>query len=802
MTDNLGILKERLNLEILNTREEEMHFHQNIELLFVLEGEMDVTVNDQKTHLPSEGIIVVNSNRRHELKAGPDILYMKLTIQWQMVSDVIQSSDILFWCNSTFGEDARYTALRDLLKKLLGNYLSTGGNVVGFRHISLCYQIMDTLAANFFVSRSDHTEIPEKVTADERISQINSYLRANYTAPISLTELADSLHLSTGYLSRFFKKHYGTNFSSYLEDLRLHYATEELLYTDKNITRIVFDNGFPGVAAFDRAFRLKNSITPTEFRKRRKPAVKAGRKRENSKEIEQRLEKYLSGAAPAEKIDDSNKIEVTLDAAKEGIILRSTRTDTINIGSAGDLLRSEIREHLILLREQLGFRYVRLWNIFSEGMLLDQPGSDGEYNFSRLDSVLDFLLENHLLPHLELGNKPRRIMKNIQKPLLSESAAQTPAGLTDIGAIKAMIRHLNRQYGGQIDNWRFEIWYPEKRRDFLEDQKQYIDYFGKVYDLIHERSDTAFVGGCGIRLIGDRAETERFLRMWSERGTRPDFLSAIYYSYDVGSDSGDNFARRSTDPDHMLHMVQKFQKMTENCGFGGVSLFLSEWNLTISDRNWMNDTCCKGAWIVKNMIAVYGMVQGIAYFHGTDRLAEFYDSNQLLSGGSGLLTRDSIPKPALFAFQMINMLHPRIVQKGENYVVTRDKNGSYAILCHNLKPFGNQYYLTPENELEKDNLWKYFDDHAGKELTFKFSQLEDGIYKTRILRMNPDHGNILKLWKDTAFETDFSREDRNLLKNASSPMLNIRKDEAVSGELALCLKLEANEFAYLEMQKE
>ena len=41
--------QEKLKIEVLNIREEREHFHQDIELLFVLEGTLDVAMGDRKS---------------------------------------------------------------------------------------------------------------------------------------------------------------------------------------------------------------------------------------------------------------------------------------------------------------------------------------------------------------------------------------------------------------------------------------------------------------------------------------------------------------------------------------------------------------------------------------------------------------------------------------------------------------------------------------------------------------------------------------------------------------------------------
>ena len=137
--------QEKLKVEVSNTTEEREHFHQDIELLFVLEGSLDVTVGEQVTHMKQEDILIVNANKKHSLKGSEDILLAKLYITYQLVSDIFESTNIIFWCDSTKGDNDRYEELRELLKKLLNHYLSTQGGVANFGHIALCYQVMDLL---------------------------------------------------------------------------------------------------------------------------------------------------------------------------------------------------------------------------------------------------------------------------------------------------------------------------------------------------------------------------------------------------------------------------------------------------------------------------------------------------------------------------------------------------------------------------------------------------------------------------------------------------------------------------------
>ena len=100
------------------------------------------------------------------------------------------------------------------------------------------------------------------------------------------------------------------------------------------------------------------------------------------------------------------------------------------------------------MREALGIEYVRFWNIFTKEMLIDVNQTDGEYNFARLDSILDFLIQQGLKPHIEMGMKPRIITYNVQKQQIDGSReVEFPKADSWERVLNAMMRHLVHRYG-------------------------------------------------------------------------------------------------------------------------------------------------------------------------------------------------------------------------------------------------------------------------------------------------------------------------------------------------------------------
>lgn len=792
--------QEKLKVEVSNITEEREHFHQDIELLFVLEGNLDVTVGEQTVCMKQEDILVVNANKKHSFKASEDILLARLYITYQLISDIFESNNTIFWCDSTKGNNDRYEELRDTLKKLLNHYLSTRGGVANFGHIALCYQVMDLLSVHFLVRAGDREGEDEHLKFENRISQINNYIRANYNQPISLNDLASKLYLSEGYLSRFFKKNYGMNFASYLSNIRLYHAVDDLLYTDQPVTRIAYDNGFASVAVFNKTFKTAYGETPSVFRKQSRKKLEE-EKEQNDTVVEERLEEFLRNDGIHREEQKALETERT-----EFSVITQKRTDffwndMINIGAAEDLLKSEIREHMIYLKEALHFRYVRFWNIFSDDMLIDIYGENDHYNFSRLDSILDFLLQYGLKPHIELGMKPKRLYQNVQSALVLETNEEGfPGEEKWKRVINALMRHLLHRYGrAELAQWRMELWFREHPDRYRTDIEGYYELFDMTYEIIHSYCSELKFGGCGYRQGYDKTG-QKFWSEWKKRKYFPDFISFLYFAYEQGEIAQDKYSKRLTDNEGMLHAIEKMREQIPAEILQEVPLYITEWNLTISDRNYINDSCFKGAYIIKNVLDCYGMCGSLALFQASDKIAEYYDSNEMLYGGTGIITRDGILKPAGFAFEFLNRLHSYYIGKGENCLITTDGHGSFGIVCHNQKKLNYNYYLSKENEIDKQNIWKYFEDREAREIKMRLTDIADGTYQMKTYSINEQNGSVLDIWGEMGYESELTRNDIKYFRRVCEPKLKIQKVEAKDGNLDINVTLAANEIAFIRLK--
>lgn len=79
--------------------------------------------------------------------------------------------------------------------------------------------------------------------------------------------MAKDLGVSKYVLSRVFSKIFHRNFNQYLNDARLGYAKQRLETTNDPITTIWLDSGFESQRTFNREFKEKYKVSPSEYRR-------------------------------------------------------------------------------------------------------------------------------------------------------------------------------------------------------------------------------------------------------------------------------------------------------------------------------------------------------------------------------------------------------------------------------------------------------------------------------------------------------------------------------------------------------
>ncbi|HBG28857.1 MAG TPA: hypothetical protein DDX75_17365 [Phycisphaerales bacterium] len=116
---------------------------------------------------------------------------------------------------------------------------------------------------------NDFIELVYSIQDKKRVSQIKpaiDYIRKHFNQQVSIDEVAHSAHLSVSRLSHIFKEQTGLTIIDYMTNIRIEYAKELLISTNKNCTEICFDTGYNNQSYFTRTFKEVSGVTPRQFR--------------------------------------------------------------------------------------------------------------------------------------------------------------------------------------------------------------------------------------------------------------------------------------------------------------------------------------------------------------------------------------------------------------------------------------------------------------------------------------------------------------------------------------------------------
>jgi xylan 1,4-beta-xylosidase len=334
--------------------------------------------------MKSSDFVLVNSNEFHSFQSDEDNLFIVFHFNYFELSLLLAQKNLLFVCNSIEHDHSANQELRVVIEELLTIYMKLN-HFSQVEFLEKTYKFISTLRQNYLKNSNQFEKNTSYRGQNDRLTDIIDYIQNNYREPLSLEEVANIHYLSIPYLSKFFKKQTGKTFSHYLNEIRLAHAVNELVNSNKPITRIALDNGFPNLAAFNRVFNENYQLKPVEYRK--KNAIATDQKEDLPTEVNHQeknevlsdLRHYFNST-----VNSKNKISPESAAKVDSQIVKIGKMDAyqkywnklINIGYAKDILNSDMQEQITLLQNEIGFMYARFWGLFSDDMHVEDRSGE------------------------------------------------------------------------------------------------------------------------------------------------------------------------------------------------------------------------------------------------------------------------------------------------------------------------------------------------------------------------------------------------------------------------------------------
>lgn len=254
-----------------------LHRHHEAQLMWIQEGEGTLLAGTTMHSFKPGDIFMLGANQPHLFKSNPEYFAPD--------SDKESRSIMIFF--DPQGKLATLFALPEM--QLLNSFIQQHGG--GFKvpagmaeavsqqiltireagnvdRLTLFLQLLKTLylANDELTPLSDTNAHQVSESEGIRIGNIYNYLMQRYDTPVSLEAVAAEAHMTPQAFCRYFKKHTGHTFVTFLNQLRVNEACKKLTAGKfEGIATIAYTCGFNSLTNFNRTFKSVTGTSPREY---------------------------------------------------------------------------------------------------------------------------------------------------------------------------------------------------------------------------------------------------------------------------------------------------------------------------------------------------------------------------------------------------------------------------------------------------------------------------------------------------------------------------------------------------------
>ena len=251
------------------------HWHPEIELTWVVSGQIEYLVNDKKYLLTEGEGLFCNSNSLHSgyMVDQKDCSYLSVTFHPRFIygyeNSLLQTRYVDFitanegWHSIKLQKDVDWH--QETVRQIQDIYRMSKDPSPDYElRVHLILTGIWLNLYRYYRSLPASEQQPQKHLA--RLKEILSYIQDHYTQEITLDEIADHVNICKSECCRFFKKYMKMTIFEYILFLRIQNSLP-LLRAGESVTRIAGLTGFSTSAYYGQIFKRYMGCSPSRYRK-------------------------------------------------------------------------------------------------------------------------------------------------------------------------------------------------------------------------------------------------------------------------------------------------------------------------------------------------------------------------------------------------------------------------------------------------------------------------------------------------------------------------------------------------------
>ena len=239
-----------------------LHWHENLELLYFLDGTCKVINGDEELSVKAGDVVVINSEALHYVKAKNmycryillqlDAAFFEargFPVGKSVIQKTIHDEEVCRILEKTLAEQAaEMPYYRERVKGMMLELLA----IVFRKH----------LAAD--VRNQDHSN------KSRLVKQVAEYINSHYQEELTVEAVSSACGYSRFYISKTFKEITGITVARYINATRIERARVLMKGTGMSLSEIAIQCGFMNLSYFSKVFKSHEMLSPYAYRQRLK----------------------------------------------------------------------------------------------------------------------------------------------------------------------------------------------------------------------------------------------------------------------------------------------------------------------------------------------------------------------------------------------------------------------------------------------------------------------------------------------------------------------------------------------------
>ncbi len=252
------------------------HWHNEFEIIYIKKGKGLISIDLDYYDVKEKDIVMILPGQLHSIEQEG--------INGMEYENMIFSPDLLVAKHDDVCNTNYFTPMNKRLIQLPS--IVNNDNCEYYDKLAYCLDNIDEICKTFpkayelaiksylflffseIFNKVPKVSLPVKKRKSlDKLKLIIKHVENNYANPITIEEMSSLCSFSQSHFMKFFKSNMDVSFIEYLNNYRLTIASRLLISSSSSILAIALESGFDNLSYFNRLFKKRYDMTPSEFRK-------------------------------------------------------------------------------------------------------------------------------------------------------------------------------------------------------------------------------------------------------------------------------------------------------------------------------------------------------------------------------------------------------------------------------------------------------------------------------------------------------------------------------------------------------